>query len=201
MNICRCFLSIIGLHVVAKAAAFIHITTVPPLLDVPTYSIATLNHDGSTNMNILTYATPVGVEPHRVWALGLFKGTLSHENFLRTKKCILQLLGEEHVAVIRILGGMSGRDISKGAECSKQSFDWQQYDAAEMKLLPRCLYYIKLSCIGDILDVGNHDVALCRVEEMFIPNDIGINPNYLSTGKLRKLGIINEKGRIISPEA
>jgi hypothetical protein len=38
-------------------------TTTPPLLDVPTYSLATLNEDGSTNMNILTYATPVAIRP------------------------------------------------------------------------------------------------------------------------------------------
>ena len=34
-------------------------------------------------MNVLTYATPVSVQPSRMWCIGLYKGTLSHENFDR----------------------------------------------------------------------------------------------------------------------
>ena len=49
-------------------------TTAPPLLDVPTYSLATVSVDGRTAMNILTYATPVSATPERIWALSLFKG-------------------------------------------------------------------------------------------------------------------------------
>ena len=52
-------------------------TTTPPLLDVPTYSLATTGPDGRTAMNILTYATPVSATPVRMWALSLFKGCLS----------------------------------------------------------------------------------------------------------------------------
>ena len=37
-------------------------TEAPPLLNSPVYSLATLNADGTTNMQILTYATPVGIE-------------------------------------------------------------------------------------------------------------------------------------------
>ena len=51
-------------------------TTTPPLLDVPTYSLATTSVDGRTAMNILTYATPVSATPVRMWALSLFKGEL-----------------------------------------------------------------------------------------------------------------------------
>ena len=49
-------------------------TTTPPLLDVPTYSLATTSVDGRTAMNILTYATPVSATPVRMWVLSLFKG-------------------------------------------------------------------------------------------------------------------------------
>ena len=96
-----------------SAHAF-HSTEVPPLVDVPVWSMATLNEDGSTNFNILTYATPVSIRPNRLWTLGLFKQTKSYE-----RKCILQLLTADHIPLVRLLGGRSGNDIDKEEECAK----------------------------------------------------------------------------------
>lgn len=42
-------------------------------LSVPVFSLATVNEDGSTNMNIVTYASPVGIEPERLWMVSLYK--------------------------------------------------------------------------------------------------------------------------------
>ena len=42
-------------------------------LSVPVYSLATANEDGSTNMNIVTYASPVSIEPDRLWMVSLYK--------------------------------------------------------------------------------------------------------------------------------
>lgn len=42
-------------------------------LSVPVFSLATVNEDGSTNMNIVTYASPVGIEPERLWMISLYK--------------------------------------------------------------------------------------------------------------------------------
>lgn len=56
--------------------------TLPPLLfgvnglkklSVPVFSLATLNEDGSTNMNVVTYASPVGIEPERLWMISLYQ--------------------------------------------------------------------------------------------------------------------------------
>ena len=63
----------------------------PPLLSTPVYSLATLNDDGTTNMQILTYATPVGISP-RTWAVSLYRPTLTHANWLAQKRGVLQLL-------------------------------------------------------------------------------------------------------------
>jgi len=190
-------------------------TDVPPLLDVPTYSLATRNSDGSTNMNILTYATPVSVRPDRIWSLGLFKGTQSHENFCRdgttgTSTCILQLLTDDHIPVVKLLGGSSGKDVNKQEECSLLGLKWESLSQDETTLqssplmvLPRCAYYIELQLVGDIMDCGSHDMALCRVLKMHVvaekddgeggPNG---NNDYLSTAKLRELGIITAQGRV-----
>lgn len=191
------------LHVCLLAPAIVvslHITTIPPLLDVPTYSLATLNEDGSTNLNILTYATPVSATPQRVWSLGLFKETLSHANFMRTRSCVLQLLTEDHISLIKLLGGTSGRNVDKCAECAKLGFEWeerqQQRQGKHIKLLPGCAYYLEMTGMGDVVDAGSHVVAICQVNEMLISSE-NTPKGYLSTGRLRELGIINEQGRAI----
>ena len=67
--------------------------TVAPLLDGPVYSLATLDEAGDTNMNVVTYATPVGIRPERRWALSLFKSTVSRANFARRRRGVLQQPG------------------------------------------------------------------------------------------------------------
>jgi hypothetical protein len=62
----------------------------PSPISTPVYSLATLNRDGSTNMNIVTYATPVSIQPQRNWVVSLYKDTLSKENFEREGFGILQ---------------------------------------------------------------------------------------------------------------
>jgi len=177
-------------------------TTVPPLLDTPTYSMATRNeNDGTTNMNILTYATPVSVRPDRVWTLGLYKETLSYDNFVRERTCILQLLTKEHIPLVKILGGTSGRDVDKAQECELLGFSWgslsANHDAEEElpNVLPNCAYYLKLTAIGDIVDCGSHCVAICKVDDMLV-SDEGSKTDYVSTAILRDLGIITEQGRV-----
>ena len=63
----------------------------PPVLNSPVYSLATRNDDGSTNMQILTYATPAGVSP-RMWAISLYKPTQTYANFAAQRTGILQQL-------------------------------------------------------------------------------------------------------------
>lgn len=189
------FRSLLAAALLCTTAA-LQTTSVPPLIDVPTYSMATLNEDGSTNMNILTYATPVSVRPDRVWSLGLYKETLSYRNFVRTKSCVLQLLTEEHVPLIKLLGGSSGKDVDKRAECATLGVNWMSDDATDPELLPGCASYLRLSAMHDIVDTGSHAVALCRVDEMLVTSEEENCKQYLSTARLRELGIITEQGRV-----
>lgn len=188
------------------------LTTTPPLLNVPTYSLATLgrteeDEDGlktTTNMNIVTYATPISITPNRLWAIGLFKGTLSHTNFISSRCGVLQLLTEKHTPLVKLLGGTSGNDINKQVECEKLGFTWTELvdgdnDDNEQKyplVLPCCLHYICLEQYGDsIIDGGNHDIVICKVKSMYTTADVDDNIQ-LSTAKLREMGIITEQGRV-----
>jgi len=211
-------------------------TTIPPLIDVPTFSLSTLGPKKNDNltsqlnskdvsakkstMNILTYASPISIKPHRMWSVSLYKGTLSHENFARERRGVLQLLSPAHAArgdpeageLIRLLGGCSGRDVDKEMRCADLGFEWTslecENDATNMdcdrtdwpKVLPSCLYYLKLELVGDLIDCGSHEVALCRVVSIISDDEVqsaSEELNYISTRKLRNMGIISELGRVV----
>ena len=202
------------------AASALQATSIPPLIDVPTFSLSTVGSDGSSStMNILTYASPVAIKPHRMWSISLYKGTQSHENFAKAQRGILQLLRPDHASckgdedgdtsgkLIRVLGGNSGRDVDKQAICDELGFQWKKLECNEgeidngwPKVLPGCVYYLKLELVGEMIDCGSHDVALCRVVEMISEDDSIIDAadelDYISTRALRKIDLISEFGRI-----
>lgn len=77
----------------------------PPPLNSPVFSLATVGADGVTDMNILTYCSPVGIRPTRKWAVSLYRSTLSHQNFVRNGGGVLQLLRVKHAGLTFTLGG------------------------------------------------------------------------------------------------
>lgn len=197
--------------IIVPANALFVRTSTPPLLSSPVFSLATItnrNDDGdtttttTTNHNILTYATPVSVLPDRMWCLGLYKQTLSYENFVRNRCGILQLLTNEHIPYVRLLGGKSGRDISKIEECQRLGcpFEALHDDDTDTvyQLISKCQSYIKLIAVGDIVDAGSHAIAICRVDATYTNGgDENASSGHLATATLRDLGIINEQGRVV----
>jgi flavin reductase (DIM6/NTAB) family NADH-FMN oxidoreductase RutF len=177
-------------------------TTTPPLLDSPTYSLATFNNDGSTNMNIITYATPVSILPDRVWSLGLYKETLTQLNLMQNPLCVLQLLREPQAELVRVLGGQSGRETDKREECAKLGFEWQELENCDgLEVLPGCAYYLKMRIQGGLVDAGSHlIVPFSQVEEMYTGDNGEGSMAHLSTSRLRELGIVTDQGRLADVE-
>lgn len=64
--------------------------------------------------------------------------------------------------------------------------------------MPNCLYYLKLELVGEMIDCGSHDVAICRVVDMVSEDDVtsGAELDYVSTRALRGMDVITEFGRI-----
>eukprot|EP00429_Kryptoperidinium_foliaceum_P010547 CAMPEP_0176002050 /NCGR_PEP_ID=MMETSP0120_2-20121206/445_1 /TAXON_ID=160619 /ORGANISM="Kryptoperidinium foliaceum, Strain CCMP 1326" /LENGTH=192 /DNA_ID=CAMNT_0017334623 /DNA_START=165 /DNA_END=740 /DNA_ORIENTATION=+ len=184
------FLFLFFIGVVLPCEALLEQTSTPPLLSTPTYSLATFNKDGTTNMNICTYASPVSITPHRIWCLGLYQETLTEENIQRSPFGVLQLLTEDHADLVSVLGGTSGRDIDKKEACARLGFEWERNDDMEgIELLPGCSSYLYLQIQGGLVDAGSHLIApYCRILSMW-RDPKGTSPQ-LSTGRLRELGII-----------
>lgn len=182
-------------------AACFDVTEVPPLLNGPVFSLATRtttaddSNAPTSNMNIVTYASPVSIRPKRLWTVGLYKETLSYQNFKKAGKGVLQLLTQDHIPIIRILGGSSGGDVDKQDECYKLGFKWKEI-ASEKEdyplVLPKCKSYLLVELVGDLIDGGSHDIAICRITKMFSDSEEA----HLETQYLRDCGIITAQGRI-----
>jgi flavin reductase (DIM6/NTAB) family NADH-FMN oxidoreductase RutF len=189
---------------IATASAVLTPLDAPPVLNVPTYSLATLNEDGTTNMNILTYATPAGVSP-RLWAVSLYRPTRTHANWLKRQSGVLQLLCSPHSDLVYLLGGQSGTDTDKAAACAAAGFEWQDpplddrdADARE-RLLPGCVAYVRLTQVGELTSAGEHDLALCRVDGVLADLEGPMPEDALSTAALRAAGLITDRGRAVEP--
>jgi len=150
-------------------------------------------------MNILTYASPVGIRPERLWCISLYRKTKSHENFMARRSGILQVLTERHAPLTYLLGGQSRRDVDKAAESKALGFEWWRDDAVEELLLPGCTAYIRLVLVGDVVDAGDHDVAVCRLDKVLLPASGGHGGSLMSEF-LREQDLISVKGQAIPPE-
>ena len=163
----------------------------PPTLSAPVFSLATLNDDGSTNMNILTYAVPVGIRPTRTWVLSLWQGTRSHENFAKRRRGVLQLLRRRHAPLVPILGKQSGATSDKETACRAAGFAWAPLLGADEErgasssgghpaqplLLPNCSAYYCVSWPDgrSYQNAGEHDVAMCSLDGVYrAPGDLEI---------------------------
>ncbi|KAJ1493020.1 hypothetical protein T484DRAFT_1769517 [Baffinella frigidus] len=140
----------------------------PATLSGPVFSLATLNADGTTNMNVLTYAVPVGLSPTRTWVISLFQGTLSHENFRTRGAGVLQLLRRRHVPLVPILGKQCGRDSDKKAASDEAGFPWEAKDVGGREevplLLPGCAAYYPITMKGEYVNAGEHDAVFATAQ-------------------------------------
>jgi len=108
------------------------------------------------------------------------------------------------------LGGSSGKDVDKRILCKEMGYEWEnlpnekEEDDFEWPLvLPSCVYYLKLELVGDMIDCGSHEVALCKVVSMISNEEIidaSEELDSLSTRQLRRNSIISELGRVIPLE-
>ena len=132
---------------------------------------------------------------------------------LRPEHAYCKRTGETGEAgeLIRVLGGSSGRDVDKRTVCDELGYEWGNLPKDEEEkeevewphVLPSCVYYLKLELVGDLIDCGSHEVALCKVVSMVSDEEIenaAEELDSLSTRKLREMSVISELGRVIPLE-
>ena len=169
----------------------------PPSLSLPVWSLAcpltssireafpNLAESQSTSMNIVTYAMPVNVAPPKLYAISLYKSTLTRAAFLESKVGILQLLSPLQSKLVPILGKRSGLEegFNKKLACTNLDSRWRSFstccDSLESisrssstvdtiisvnatEVLPHCQAYIFLE-LRNTVDAGDHDVTICQV--------------------------------------
>ena len=104
----------------------------PPPLSVPVWSLACplsdtdASRSSDTSMSIVTFATPASVAPPKLWAVSLYRTSLTGQAFLNSGRGVLQLLNPHQSALVPILGKRSGHEagFSKGEECERLGSAW-----------------------------------------------------------------------------
>lgn len=164
----------------------------PPPIDSLVYSLVSGGPAANEprNMNIITYCTPVAHSPERWYAVSLFHGTVSRENFLRDDGgCVLQILAAEHAPLVPLLGQQSARDVDKLSKLAEQGVALTPV-RDNHDVLAGCVGALKLKA-ASVHTCGDHDVALCK---MVWYQDVQRDAVPLTTGKLREAGILPPAG-------
>jgi flavin reductase (DIM6/NTAB) family NADH-FMN oxidoreductase RutF len=81
-------------------------------VDLPVYALTTTDGSGQFNMHLLTYVQAVSMQP-KYFVCAIYEGTKSLELALQHPEVVLQVLGQQHVNLVNILGKMSGHNINK----------------------------------------------------------------------------------------
>ena len=191
------------IHLLVLHAHALTTIETPLPLDSPVFSLATTDAHTQPNMNILTYASPVAIRPHRLWAISLYRKTATYDNWRSARTGILQHLATHHAPLTQTLGGTSAKTASPRAKadaCAELGFAWERVDSQPEMLLPRCVCYYRLVQHGESIDAGDHEIAICRVESVWTSCGDEPPPAPLSTQALRDANLITLAGRAVGPD-
>ena len=172
----------------AIRSALLVMCATPPPIDSLVYSALTSGAGNAPNMNIITYCTPVAHSPERWYAVSLFHGTVSRDNFLHDNGGVLQILAAEHAHLVPLLGQQSSRDVDKLAALADRGVALTPI--RDHKVLAGCIGCFGLQA-ASVHTCGDHDVALCR---MLWYEDVRRDAVPLTTGSLREAGILPPAG-------
>ena len=145
----------------------------------PVYSLMTQSNQWGKNMNIMTYVTPVSMQPKH-YIIAVYRDTQSLTNWQADHSGILQILAPEHVSLVRVLGKKSGKSYDKMQYLSKK---WVLSDDGPLSGIA---WYHQLEEVSSLPDWGgDHVLYLCRVI-----SSRSYSEDVLMTGKLVEEGVI-----------
>lgn len=135
------------------------------LANIPVYSLATYQGD-EVNMNICTYVSAVSMTPKR-YIVAVYHQTKSLENILKSKTAVLQILGQQHISLVNVLGKKSGLRYNKENYLTKKKYLEFWHERAVLK---NCAGLIEIEKIW-AKDAGDHTMFLFDVKRFQTNHD------------------------------
>lgn len=129
-------------------------------VNLPVYSISSMDASGRHNMHMITYVTAISMQPKR-FVCGIYKGTQTLENVQQQGRFVLQLLADHQHNLTRILGKTSGKKTDKIKSLQKKNLltNWLDH-----LILKEALSVMELEVISEF-DGGDHVGFLCDVKQ------------------------------------
>ena len=124
-----------------------------------------------TNVCMVSYAAPVSINPPK-FAMGVYKGTMSHETFMKTRRGVLAVLRPQHRALAKLLGKTSGRDVDKSKSIKELGFD--SVCVYEHEVIATAAGVVELVWPdgNEAVDCGDHEVVICDVKRHWTAPDV-----------------------------
>lgn len=135
------------------------------LPNIPVYSLATYQGD-EVNMNICTYVSAVSMTPKR-YMVAVYHQTKSLENIRGSKIAVLQILGQQHISLVNVLGKKSGLRYDKQNYLTNKKYLELWHERAVLK---NCAGLIELEKLWT-KDAGDHTVFLFDVKRFQTNHD------------------------------
>jgi flavin reductase (DIM6/NTAB) family NADH-FMN oxidoreductase RutF len=155
-------------------------------VDLPVYSISSKQINGHANMNIITYAQAVSMQPKQ-FVCAIYQNTKTLHNIQMHSHFILQILSAQQYRLIELLGKKSGKDINKIERLSKRKLltEWKGFP-----ILKDCIAVIEMKAQSLQIQSGqavpDHSLFLCDV----------LSYKNLNDGEVLSLNILREKNLI-----
>lgn len=127
-------------------------------VNFPVYSLITWDMNGSINMNICTYVTPISMKPKK-YAIGIYHNTKTLNNLQNSEIAILQFLSIQQKNLISVLGKKSGNTFNKGAYLKKNQLLKKCF---QLDVLCDCFAYVLLKK-ANCFPAGDHDIYIFDV--------------------------------------
>ncbi len=150
--------------------------------DLAVWSLVTIDEIGNANMNICTYVTAVSMDP-KLMLVAVYHGTKTRSNIEIGGRVLLQLLGQEHAPLVRLLGHESGHTVDKIARLTKRHKLQYKDNLPYIASIPG---YLLAEVEQLFATTGDHDLAIVRVLTQKNLHDVPI----LTTNELRRRGYL-----------
>lgn len=139
------------------------------IVDMPVYSLATYG-DGKVNMNICTYVSAVSMKP-KLYMIAIDYSTQTYQNLEKGSEAILQVLHQDHSALITGLGKKSGQNSNKEAFLERNNMldHWNG-----QAVLKGACAYLQLIQTGRKQIGGDHELFWFEVKKSKTQSETGI---------------------------